>query len=62
MNDTVSQARCGILHAASQNRDRHDHTTVILRSVPSWARVSKDGHTQFVSTLRDAAQARDSSG
>ena len=38
------------------------HTTVILRSVPYWARVSKDGHTHFVSILRDAAQARGSSG
>jgi hypothetical protein len=38
------------------------NTAVILRSVPSWARVSKDGHTHFVSILRDAAQARGSSG
>jgi hypothetical protein len=38
------------------------NATVILRSVPSWARVSKDGHTHFVSILRDAAQARGSSG
>jgi hypothetical protein len=37
-------------------------TTVILRSTPSWARVSKDGHTHFVCILRDAAQARGSSG